>query len=169
MTKRDITLVAFGAVAGHWVIKLGLAYGVLAFFSAEVPEVPEERTVAEVAEQLALRVAGQLADTEEQIAAVEADIEYIRTEISSNISWAFSKIITPSWDQVERCWGIPMPLNCRNYAPFVSSCRNEPQCNASLDTLIDKRVELQRLEDTKFSLEVEQAQLELDQKLRERE
>tara|TARA_B100002003_G_scaffold115040_1_gene106374 strand:+ start:230 stop:337 length:108 start_codon:yes stop_codon:yes gene_type:complete len=35
--------------------------------------------------------------------------------------------------------------------------------------LIDKRVELQRLEDTKFSLEVEQAQLELDQKLRERE
>ena len=161
MTKRDITLVAFGAVAGHWVIKLGLAYGMLAFFSAEVPEVPEERTVAEVAEQLA--------DTEEQIAAVEADIEYIRTEISSNISWAFSKIITPSWDQVERCWGIPMPLNCRNYAPFVSSCRNEPQCNASLDTLIDKRVELQRLEDTKFSLEVEQAQLELDQKLRERE
>ncbi len=38
MTKRDITLVAFGAVAGHWVIKLGLAYGVLAFFSAGVPE-----------------------------------------------------------------------------------------------------------------------------------
>ena len=68
MTKREITLVAFGAVAAALgAVAALLAYGVFVSPSAEVPEVPEVRTVAEI---------------DPEIAVVEADQAYLEVEMS---------------------------------------------------------------------------------------
>ena len=180
MTKREIGFLVVGAVVG-----LGLAYGVLHFPSAEVAEVAEveerlekleERTVAEVAEQLA--------ETEEQIAAVEADIEYLKIEITAVLRQMYvsgsrggsnmAEVPAVYWDEMESCWRGErcdhVPARFFDPVVFVSYCGNQkPQCRAAMETLIVKRDELGKLELTKFDLEVQLAKLELDQNLRERE
>ena len=69
MTKREITLVAFGAVAAALgAVAALLAYGVFVSPSAEVPEVPSEPTVAEI-------------DSERM--KLEADQAYLLSEMAS--------------------------------------------------------------------------------------
>jgi len=175
MTKRDITLVAFGAVAAALgAVAALLAYGVFVSPSAEVPEVAEveerlekleERTVAEVAEQLA--------ETEEQIAALEADIEYLKTEVIAARMRERGMSVPPYlWVELQVCWEFGMTVSNRclpSTLEFVYYCRTEPQCTAAFSAWMTKRDELRGLESTKFDLELQQAKLELDQKLKERE
>ena len=155
--------------------------GLLITEVAEVPEVadllfPSEPTVAE-------RIAAteeQIAATEEQIAAVEADIEYLKIEVNAARMRQTGLSVPPSWwdelpswsDALESCYmmGYPGPRCSTEVRVFLFYCRNEdPQCRAAIEPLRAKRDELGELEATKFNLEVQQAKLELDQKMRERE
>jgi hypothetical protein len=160
MSKRDFTFLVVGAAA---------ALGLACVPSPEAPEVPSEPTVAE-----------RIAATEEQIAAVEADIEYLKIEVNAARMRQTGLSVPPSWwdelpswsDALESCYmmGYPGPRCSTEVRVFLFYCRNEdPQCRAAIEPLRAKRDELGELEATKFNLEVQQAKLELDQKMRERE
>ena len=155
MTKREIGFLVVGAV---------LAYGVFVFFSAEVPEVPEELTVAEVAERLA--------EIEEEIATWNANIEYLKTEITAarmrqrGLS-VMAEVPASWWDELRSCWrGSRCPPSVDD---FVVYCKTEPQCKAAIEAWTLSREGLRVLENVKFNREFEQAKLELNQKMRNRE
>ena len=151
MSKRNFSFLVIGVVAA-----LGLAC---------VPS----HTVAEI---------------EEQIAALEADIEYLKTPLTAARMRQRGLSVMPYlpaswWHALEPCarseyrMGRVSPdctgRHWQEIGRFLSYCTNEPQCKVALDTLIAKRNELGELEDTMFDLELEQAELELDQELKKRE
>ena len=72
MSKRDFSFLVIGAVAA-----LGLAYGVLHFPSAEVPEVVEAPEVAEVPSE------PTVADIDAERMKLESDQAFLRSEMAS--------------------------------------------------------------------------------------